>query len=130
MTAQKFYRRVLLETGCASLGDARRATAAVFHALRDRLTPTEAEQAAAQLPRELKVLWWEGEADEARRPLKMHRREFYARVRNEAGLPSERQGRMVTGAVFAALKAQLSPGEADDIRTQLPKDLKVVWEDA
>jgi len=130
MTPQKFYRRVLVETGCASLAEAKRATAAVFHALRDRLTPSEADQAAAQLPRELKALWWEGESDEARQPLKLHRKEFYARVQNEAGLGSEREARMVTGAVFAALKTQLSPGEADDIHTQLPKDLKVVWEDA
>jgi len=32
--------------------------------------------------------------------------------------------------VFAALKAQLSPGEADDVRAQLPRDLQHVWEDA
>ncbi|OGK97214.1 MAG: hypothetical protein A3E31_17400 [Candidatus Rokubacteria bacterium RIFCSPHIGHO2_12_FULL_73_22] len=130
MTAQKFYRRVLVETGRPSLADAKRATGAVLRALRDRLTPAEAGQAAAQLPRELKALWWQGETDDARQPLKMHRREFYARVQQEAGLGSEREARLVTGAVFAALKAQLSPGEADDIHTQLPKDLKVVWEDA
>src|SRR3989304_1024824 len=99
MTPQKFYRRVLVETGCASLAEAKRATAAVFHALRDRLTPSEATQAAAQLPRELKALWRQGEVDAARRPLKMHRKDFYARVQNEGGLGSEREARMVTGAV-------------------------------
>jgi uncharacterized protein (DUF2267 family) len=129
MTAQSFYRRVLIEAGRPSLDDAKRVTAAVLHTLRDRLTPGEADQAAAQLPRPLKLLWWAGEV-EGRRPLKMHKREFHARVQGEAGLASEREARFVTRAVFAALKEQLSPGECDDILTQLPKDLKSVWEDA
>ena len=129
MTAQSFYRHVLIEAGRPSLADARRATAAVFHALRDRLTPDEADQAAAQLPKPLKLLWWEGEV-EGRRPVKMHKKAFYERVMGEAELASERETRQVTQAVFAALKQQLSPGESDDILTQLPKDLKSVWEDA
>ena len=62
--------------------------------------------------------------------MKMHRKEFYARVHRDAGLESEREARQVTNAVFAALKEQLSPGEADDILGQLPKDLKTVWEDS
>ena len=42
----------------------------------------------------------------------------------------ELEARQVTIAVFAALKEQLSLGEADDIVGQLPKDLKRVWEGA
>ena len=129
MTAQSFYRSVLIGAGRPSLDDARRVTAAVFHTLRDRLTPDEADQAVAQLPKPLKLLWWEGEVD-GRRPVKMHRKAFYDRVMGEAALASEREARQVTQAVFAALKEQLSPGESDDILTQLPKDLKSVWEDA
>jgi uncharacterized protein (DUF2267 family) len=67
---------------------------------------------------------------EGRRPVKMHCKEFYARVRHEAGLASEREARQATRVVFAALKEQLSLGEADDIVAQLPKDLKAVWDAA
>jgi len=129
MTTESFYRQVLSGAGRPSFEDTRNVTAAVFHALRDRLTPEEADQAAAQLPRPLKLVWWRGEI-QGRRPVKMHRQQFYARVRREAGLTSEREARIATTAVFAALKAQLSPGEADDILGQLPKDLKSVWEEA
>ena len=129
MTTETFLQQVLDATGRPTLDDTRNVTAAVFHALRDRLTPAEADQAAAQLPRPLKLLWWRGEV-EGRRPVKMHRQKFYERVRREAGLTSEREARIATTAVFAALKAQLSPGEAEDILGQLPKDLKTVWEDA
>jgi uncharacterized protein (DUF2267 family) len=129
MNAQTFYRRVLVEAGRAGDEDARRATAAVFHTLRDRLTPDEADQAAAQLPRELKDLWASG-AVPGRRPAKMHRRQFYERVMTEGGLASLGEARLVTRAVFGALKAQLSPGEADDVLAQLPRDLKAAWEEA
>lgn len=129
MKTQVFYRRVIVETGRESIEDAERATSAVLHALRDRLTPAEADQAAAQLPRELQVLWRAGEVAD-RRPVKMHKTEFYDRVRTEAGLHSTREAREVTVAVFAALKEQLSPGEADDVLAQLPRDLKTVWEDS
>ena len=129
MTTLSFYRTVIEETGQADREAAKRGTAAVLHALRDRLTPEEARQAAAQLPRELKRIWAEGDV-RGRRPVKMHRKEFYERVRRDAAIGSVREARFFTVAVFAALKAQLSPGEADDVMAQLPRDLKEVWEEA
>jgi uncharacterized protein (DUF2267 family) len=59
--------------------------------------------------------------------MKLHRREFFERVRVDAGLKSLNQAEMVTDAVFAALKEQLSPGEASDVLAQLPADLKKQW---
>ncbi|MBI3029037.1 MAG: DUF2267 domain-containing protein [Candidatus Rokubacteria bacterium] len=129
MTTLTFYRKVIEESGQANREAAKRATAAVLHALRDRLTADEADQVASQLPRELKSLWEAGEGPD-RRPVKMHRKEFYERVKTEAGLASLRESRWYTVAVFVALKEQLSPGEAEDVWAQLPKDLKEVWEEA
>ena len=129
MTTQSFYRTVMDTSGDESRETAKRATAAVFHALRDRLTPEEADQAAAQLPTELKEVWAEGDRAE-RRPAKMDREEFCARVKQEAGFASKREARWMTLAVFAALKEQLSPGETEDVFAQLPKDLKEMWAEA
>lgn len=129
MTTIAFYRKVLSETGLADRDVAKRGVTAVLHALRDRLTPEEAHQLAAQLPRELRGAWEAGE-DPARTPVKMHRPEFYERVRRDARLGSTREARAMTLAVFAALKSQVSPGEADDVLAQLPRDLKALWEDA
>ena len=58
-----------------------------MRALRDRLTPEEAEQAVAQLPRDLKLVWEEGDVP-GRKPVKLHRKEFYERVNAEARLES------------------------------------------
>lgn len=129
MTTMSFYRKVIKETGQTNREAAKRGTAAVLHAVRDRLTPEEADQAVAQLPRELKLVWEEGDTLD-RKPVKLHRTEFYDRVQREAGLASIREARFLTVGVFAALKEQLSPGEADDILSQLPRDLKQVWEEA
>ena len=120
------YSRVGVEAELESVDEARRATAAVLHALRDRLTPREAEQAAAQLPQELKDLWRAG-SPTGWPPIKMHRREFLERVKSEGDLADLRTAERVIDAVFAALKEQLSDGESDDILAQLPEDLKRVW---
>jgi uncharacterized protein (DUF2267 family) len=120
------YTRISVQADLDSLAKSRQATAAVLRALRDRLSPDEGEQAVAQLPRELKALWRGGDPRPAH-PLKLHRREFVERVRREAGLRSARRAEIVVDAVFAELKAQLSPGEAEDIEAQLPRDLKIVW---
>jgi len=129
MTTLGFYRKVIEETGQTDREAVKRGTAAVLRTLRDRLTPGEARQAAAQLPREIKAIWAAGETS-SRKPVKLHRRDFYERVKVDAGLKSIREARFLTIAVFAALKEQLSPGEAEDVEAQLPRDLKEVWEDA
>lgn len=129
MATESFYRTVMNTSGDDRRGMAKRATAAVLHALRDRLTPDEAAQAAAQLPAELKDVWAAGDRPD-RRPSKMDREEFCARIQQEAGLASKRETRWMTLAVFAALKEQLSPGEAEDVFAQLPKDLKEMWAEA
>lgn len=129
MTTATFYRSVMAASGERERGRAQRATAAVLHALRDRLTVEEADQVQAQLPTELKEVWADAERTE-RRPLKLSREEFYARVQQEAALPSTREARWMTLAVFAALKEQLSPGEAGDVFAQLPKPLKELWLEA
>lgn len=126
MKARTLYSRVSIEADIDSLEDSRQATAAVLRALRDRLTPEEATQAAAQLPQELKRLWASGRPA-LHQPMKLHRREFLERVRVDAGLKSLSQAEMVIDAVFAALKEQLSAGEASDIAAQLPRDLKAQW---
>ena len=129
MTMLSFYRTVIEETGQTDREAVKRGTAAVLRALRDRLTSEEARQAAAQLPRELKRIWREGDVP-GRQPVKIHRKEFYERVKRDAAMASIREARFFTIAVFAALKAQISPGEADDVMAQLPRDLKEVWEEA
>jgi uncharacterized protein (DUF2267 family) len=129
VTTQTFYRAVARTGHQADRQIVKRATAAVLHALRDRLTTDEADQVAAQLPIELKEIWGEGERPD-REPVKMKLDEFYELVLRDAGLPSKREARWMILAVFAALKEQISAGEARHVMAQLPKDLKEFWDEA
>ena len=126
MDTQAFYRMVQEQVSGLEMEDAKRATAVVLRVLRDRLTPNEAEQVAAQLPGPLKEVWAAGDQLD-RQPLKMRRDEFVQRVKHEIGLQSGDSARRLTEAVFTVLKAQLSPGEADDVLAQLPRGLKELW---
>jgi uncharacterized protein (DUF2267 family) len=129
MDANAFYRLVERTAEIDSHEKAKTVTAAVLHGLRDRLTAEEALQARAQLPEPLKRVWDEGD-DLDRHPLRLDLPQFHARVMGEARLRSTREARWATLAVFAALKEALTPGEAEDVMAQLPKDLKEAWAEA
>ncbi len=107
---------------------------AVLQELRDRLTPKEAADVAAQLPAQVKPLWLEQERPN-RRVRRIHREEFIGRVRRRAGLESDAQAEKAVRVVFRGLQRLLGSatgkeGEAWDIFSQLPKDLKALWLEA
>jgi CBS domain-containing protein/uncharacterized protein (DUF2267 family) len=107
---------------------------AVLQELRDRLTPKEAADVAAQLPAALKPFWLEQERPD-RRVRRIHKEEFIGRVRRRAGLESDAQAEKTVRVVFRALQRLLGSatgkeGEAWDIFSQLPRDLKTLWLEA
>lgn len=106
-------------------------TFAVFQELRERITPKESLDVAAQLPGELKEMWLENEHP-GRQVSRTHGAEFIGRIRKFAALPDDAEARRAVKAVFATLQEALgSPdgtkGEAWDVFSQLPKDLKALW---
>lgn len=131
-------RTFLNEVATRIAADERRAesvTCAVFEALRDRLTEKEASDVAAQLPQPLKRLWGAGLRPPGGGVVKMHLQEFIGRVRQRAVLLDDGEAERGVRAVFAALQSLLGStdgltGEAGDIYSQLPKDLKAVWTSA
>jgi uncharacterized protein (DUF2267 family) len=130
MDERTFIRDVGKRLAC----DERRAdavTLAVFRQLHDRLTPKEAADVEAQLPSALKRLWQERDRPE-RRVEKTHREEFVGLVQQAAALADTAEAERAILAVFATLQRLLgSPtgteGEAWDVFSQLPKDLKRLW---
>jgi uncharacterized protein (DUF2267 family) len=132
MDERTFMNGIATALGC----DRRRAESigfAVLTELRDRLTVEERHDVEAQLPTPLKRLWRAG--DVGRWPTGIHRDEFVGRVRHRAVLPDDVEAERAVRAVFASLQRALgSPtgreGEAWDIWSQLPKDMKQLWLDA
>jgi uncharacterized protein (DUF2267 family) len=125
-----FMRDVAQRLGC----DQRRAegvTFVVFQELRDRLPPKEAADVGSQLPSRLKVLWLEQDRT-GRQVARTHEAQLIGRVRQWAGLPDDAEAERAVKAVFAELQRLLgSPhgteGEAWDVFSVLPKDLKMLW---
>jgi uncharacterized protein (DUF2267 family) len=130
MDAKTFFAEITERLKC----DARRAeglTLAVFYELAHRLTAKEVADVAAQMPAAVRQLWQQPEHRHAAVD-KTHKDEFVGRVRQAAGLTDDVEAERAVLAVFAALQKLLgSPtgmeGEAWDIFSQLPKDLKQLW---
>lgn len=130
MDERTFLDEVSKRLGCGG-ARAEGVTFAVFNVLRERLPAKEAADVASQLPTGLKRLWFESE----RTPgsvHKLHEAEFLGRVRRFAVLPDDAEAERAVRAVFAVLQRLLgSPtgkeGEAWDVFSVLPKDLKMLW---
>lgn len=129
MEEEKFIRSVADQLGV----DRERAWAiicAVFRELHDRLTPKEAADAGAQMSQRLKSLWASFESP-GREVKHIHKAEFVRKVSELAEIPESEAAhavRVVFGTLQAALKSPTGQeGEAWDIFSQLPKDLKKVW---
>ncbi len=130
MNEKSFVREVAERAGC----EERRAETlifAVFQELRDRLTPKEADDVAAQLPASLKMLWLSFDRPE-RKVRRIHEAQFLEEVARMTGLGNHHSAERAVIAVFTVLQEALgSPGgtqgEAWHVLSQLPADLKRLW---
>jgi uncharacterized protein (DUF2267 family) len=129
MEEQKFISMVAEELG-VDHENALKIISAVFRELHDRLTPKEAAHVEAQMPGKMRSMWASFEAP-GREVKRIHRAELVRTVAELAGIPESeapRAVRVVFGALQALLKSPTGQeGEAWDILSQLPKDLKKVW---
>ena len=130
MKDKTFVRDVADRFGC----DVQRAETlifAVFQELRDRLTPAEAADVAAQLPASLKMLWSSFDYP-GRRVRRVHEYQFLDEIRRMVGLEDEMKAQDAIICVFSVLQEALGSstgrqGEAGHIFSQLPTDLKRLW---
>jgi uncharacterized protein (DUF2267 family) len=113
------FIRSVAEGAGISREEAERLTAATLQTLAERITGGEAEDLAAQLPRELKP-YLTGVGEEAER---FDIDTFVARVADRAGIDRD-QALAHVGAVFATLREAVTTGELDDIAAQLPEGLR------
>lgn len=101
----------------------------VLHALRDRLSPEETAELAAQLPMLVRGFYYEG-WQPAGKPLKYrHKVEFLRRVARET--PWLEDEATIEGAVTAVLRLLSSElgaeGETAQVRRLLPAELRELW---
>jgi uncharacterized protein (DUF2267 family) len=102
---------------------------AALHALRDRLTTEEAVHLGAQLPMLIRGLYYEG-WNPAGKPVKWHKDEFLACIRDGFRGRADPDPETVARAVFAVLARHVTAGEVRDVKNILPKRLRELWPDA
>jgi len=105
---------------------------AVLHALRDRLSVAEVAQLGAQLPIFVRGIYYEGWSP-SRTPVKSRGKELFLRqVRAEFAHTRnpDVDAEEITRAIFRVLNKHISKGEIDQVKTLLPRELRVFWPEA
>lgn len=132
MNENKFLHEIEIRTDL-SRDKAFEVAIAVLQDLHDRLTPKEANDLAAQLPRTFKARWhsFDSPGREVRRT---HKKDFVRHIGDVAEIDPSRASKALS-ATFKALQMLLGSrtgkeAEAWDVFSQLPKDLKQVWLEA
>ncbi|WP_340065910.1 DUF2267 domain-containing protein [Ascidiimonas aurantiaca] len=121
-------------THAHNLGDdtekAGRILAAILHGLRDIISINESLQLIAQFPMFLKAVYVNGWSPVSKKPRVKSISQFIDLVREHNGVTSvndfgsdELASRYID-TTFIILRKYISLGELEDIRTELPKDLK------
>lgn len=99
-----------------------------LHTLRDRLTPAEAAQLAAQLPLLVRGLYFEGWRPAAEPWKERHSEGFLARVEHELrGYAELKDPERIVRAVFRLLSRHVSEGEVEQVRQLLPTEVRELW---
>jgi uncharacterized protein (DUF2267 family) len=135
MHPNTFLRIVQQEAGLKNMDEAKLATSIVFDLLHHRISQDEAAHVKAQLPQTLAEIWeggtiWFSRLLSRFEPQnKFNRKEFIDQVNARKG-DLMTPGEKITRAVFYALQSQITPGESEDVAVQLPKDLRVFWNEA
>jgi uncharacterized protein (DUF2267 family) len=100
---------------------------AVLHALRDRLSPDEAADFAAQLPMLVRGIFYEGWRP-ARVPEKIRTREEFLQKVERGFLLQAEDPLLLCRSVFRVLDRHVTAGEMDDVRGNLPGEIRQLWE--
>lgn len=114
-----------------AIGDPRREMAyhalrGTLFALRDRLPVNEVFDLSAQLPLFIRGVFFEGYRPEGK-PEKFGRDAFLDRVRHELQAIGGGNPERITRGVLRVLERHVAAGEIEDIRSELPKDLRALW---
>lgn len=133
--AHEFVKEVATELGNPEdTGHAGRVIRAVFHTIRDMVTPEESMHLIAQLPMYIKAVYIDNWRMSAGQATLRTQEEMLADLRKNAGRTAERDfgndemAVQKVEAIFNVLKRYVSAGEINDIKAQLPEPLAELWE--
>lgn len=113
--------------GWVSKRSALRLLRVTLHAIRDHLQVAEVAHLSAQLPLMIRGIYFDGWSPE-RTPFKdRHAYEFIGSISGSLDDTEEFRGREDIICVFDLLNARISAGEIEDVRANLPNEIRALW---
>ena len=107
--------------------DALRLLRATLHAIRDHLNVDETAQFSAQLPMLIRGMYYEGWVPK-NTPIKArHQEAFIESIHKHVGEVQDYRGAEDITTVFKLINNHISIGEVEDVRANLPQDIKALW---
>lgn len=136
MDKEQFLLKIREKADLHDKKEAEEAAKAVLHTLKRRVTKEEAKDMEAQLSEGERELWDEEPANlphliniRATKPggvLKMHIEDFFLAINEHSDYKYDPQ--TIAKAIFSVMKERLGEGESEDVKAQLPKDIKRLWD--
>lgn len=115
------------ELGRGDRQQAYRVLRAVLLPLRDRLTVEEATDLGAQLPMLVRGFYYE-QWNPAKVPTRERKlQEFLGRIAENIQEAVDGSPESVARAVFRVLDRHITDGEAKDVKSNLPEDIRPLW---
>lgn len=100
---------------------------ATLHALRDRLPVESAAHLAAQLPMLVRGFYYEGWSPGKQAVKDKTAADFVAHVEKAFSQDPDADPERIVRAVFHLLSRHISPGEAENIRSNLNEAIRALW---
>lgn len=113
--------------GWSSERDVLRLLRTVLRSIRDHLPVNEMAQFSAQLPIMLRGMYFEGWQPENTPTRERHAADFIAAIEDEVGDVLDYRGTDDIRAVFHLINARITRGEVEDVRANLPQQIKAFW---
>ena len=125
-TAKEWLKDIQGAMGAENQEEAYKAARGVLTALRDRLPVGEASNFASQLPLFLVGVYFHGWKPEDK-PIKIrHQDEFISAVAER--IPQSMEAANAVRSVFGVINKRITAGEIEDVKGNLPQEIRVLWE--
>lgn len=113
--------------GWVSKRSALRLLRVTLHAVRDHLQVAEVAHLSAQLPLMIRGIYFEGWSPKPTPNKDRHAYEFVGAISGHLDDTEEFRGREDIKCVFELLNARISAGEIEDVRANLPNEIRALW---
>lgn len=138
MDKNTFINKFKAMTGITDDQKAEQATEDVLDLFSHRMMHDESEDAKAQLPQGVKELWegqnWAGNLIDRLHHQKFSyetQAEFFSKLEEKfKDHDIQADPKQVTQVIVQLLKEQISEGESQDIMSQLPKEISLLWQNS